>query len=286
MKKKLPLIFTFFIFLALLINCKDKKISLGKEINFNKEENISYGTDSKQVMDLYTPAENPTKKRDIFIIIHGGGWRGGDKSQLTFFTLSMMQKFPDYVFVNINYRLASQSQYAIPNQTEDIKSVLIFLKKKLHYNPRLILMGNSAGGHLSMLYAYHFDSDKRIKAVINIVGPADLSDENFKTYNEYSFVENNLIDPKILPAGTSTTHFASPVSWVTKSSPPTLSYYGETDRVIPLTQKKILDSVLVKNKVEHVTYTFNGGHLDWDKSSNNTFLINKIETFLKQIDKK
>jgi hypothetical protein len=31
-----------------------------------------------------------------------------------------------------------------------------------------------------MLYAYHFDADENVKAVINIVGPADLSDKSFK----------------------------------------------------------------------------------------------------------
>jgi pimeloyl-ACP methyl ester carboxylesterase len=67
---------------------------------------------------------------------------------------------------------------------------------------------------------------------------------------------------------------------------PTLSYYGKTDRVVPLSQSKILDSVLSKNNVIHESYEFNGGHLDWDKQPNKTFLIDKIEKFLKHIDKK
>ncbi|MGE8525562.1 alpha/beta hydrolase fold domain-containing protein [Chryseobacterium rhizosphaerae] len=284
MRKKVIFIVASLHILFLLLNCKEKKVSLGGGIHFDKEEDIHYGNDPEQIMDLYLPHENPSKKRAAFIIIHGGGWRSGDKSQLTFFTLSMMQKFPDHIFANINYRPASTTRYAIPNQMEDIKNAAGFLKKKLHYAPQLILLGNSAGGHLSMMYAYHFDPLKNVKSVINIVGPTDLSDEGFKTYEEYSFVEKHLIDPKILPAGIAVNIFSSPVQWITPNIPPTLSYYGKTDRVIPLSQKRILDSVLNKNNVMNESYEFNGGHLDWDKEPNSIFLMEKIEKFLKRVN--
>ncbi|OCA78444.1 acetylesterase [Chryseobacterium contaminans] len=283
---KKSLVFTICFVSFLLIGCKESKINLGNNISFNKEENIHYGNSPEQVVDLYIPHKKSSEEKEVFIIIHGGGWRGGNKSQLTFFTLSMMQRFPDHVFVNMNYRLASAIQYAIPNQTDDIKNVINFLKNKLNYKPEVILMGNSAGAHLSMLYAYHFDADKNVKAVINIVGPADLSDKGFKNYEEYSFVEKHLADPKILPATTSAINFASPVHWINTASSPTLSYYGKTDRVVPLNQNNILDSVLNKNNVVHESYEFNGGHLDWDKQPNTTFLIDKIETFLKKVNKK
>ncbi|AZA79092.1 alpha/beta hydrolase [Chryseobacterium sp. G0186] len=286
MKKKILSILLYLMLSFLLTGCKEKKITLGGDISFDKEENIHYGNNPDQVMDLYLPHKKLSKERDVFIIIHGGGWHGGNKSQLTFFTLSLMQNFPHYIFVNMNYRLASQTQYAVPNQTDDIKSVAAFLKIKLNYTPKLILLGNSAGGHLSMLYAYQFDDDKNIKAVINIVGPADLSDPGFKTYQDYSFVEKYLVDPKILTPKTSAVNFASPIHWITNTSAPTLSYYGRTDRIIPMSQKEILDSVLRKHNITHESYEFNGGHLDWDKHPNDEVLIKKIETFLKKTDKK
>ncbi|WP_246008758.1 alpha/beta hydrolase family protein [Chryseobacterium lactis] len=114
MKKEVALIFFYLIFFFFFSSCKEKKIDLGKDIIFKKEKNISYGTDPEQIMDLYIPQSRSNEKRQVFIIIHGGGWRGGDKSQLTFFTLSMMKKFPEYIFANINYRLASATNYALP----------------------------------------------------------------------------------------------------------------------------------------------------------------------------
>ncbi|WP_137905037.1 alpha/beta hydrolase [Chryseobacterium sp. 2VB] len=282
MKKDIKIILISLSLFFLWTACKEKKIKLGKDIHFDKEENIHYGNNPEQVMDLYIPSARTNKEKDVFIMIHGGGWRAGDKSQLTFFTLSMMQKFPDHIFVNMNYRLASVTNFGLPNQTNDIKKVTELLKNKLGYNPNLILSGNSAGGHLSMLYAYKFDADKKVKAVINIVGPADLSDPGFKNYQEYSFVESRLVAPEIIQTEISKIGFASPVKWIKSDSPPTLSYYGSLDRVIPSTQEKRLDSALTANHIIHESYQFNGGHLDWDKHPNDQFLINKIETFLQK----
>lgn len=276
-------IFTGILLFYLLISCKEKKVSIGN-IHFEKNEDIHYGNDAEQVMDLYLPYGNPSQKRDVFIIIHGGGWRAGNKSQLTFFTLSLMKKFPDHIFANINYRLASETTYALPYQIDDIKAASAFLEKKLHYSPQIILLGNSAGGHLSMLYAYQSGALKKVKAVINIVGPADLSDSSFRNYQEYSFVERRLVDPHSLKPGISHLNSANPIYWIGEDSPPTLSYYGVTDHVVPLRQGVILDSVLNRNKVLHKTYEFRGGHLDWDHSPHDGFLIDKIDLFLKQMD--
>jgi acetyl esterase/lipase len=268
----------------MLTSCQ-KTIDLGKNASFKIEKNIAYGKDSDQKMDIYIP-ENQKKEKDVFIIIHGGGWRGGRKSELTSFTFDLMKRFPKNIFINIDYRLASSTRFAFPNQTDDIKNAMIYLENNLKIQPNYILLGNSAGGNLSMLYAYQFDQDKKVKAVINIVGPADLNDPGFKNYVDYSFVEKHLIDPKIVEKGLSLMDFGSPVHWITKNSAPTLSYYGTKDNVVPLSQKKILDSVLNKNKVYHESYEFNGNHLDWDKESNPIFLINKIDLFLKSLDKK
>ncbi|ANF50203.1 acetylesterase [Chryseobacterium glaciei] len=284
--KNLIVIFGCFFMLLFTTSCRKKTINLGKEISFESEENVSYGKDSEQKMDLYIPKNSLNSKPDVFIIIHGGGWRGGEKSHLSFFTLSMMQKFPNHIFANIDYRLASTSRFAIPNQTEDINNTMLYLEKTLQYKPKFILLGNSAGGHLSMLYAYKFDQARKVKAVINIVGPSDLSDPNFKKYTDYSFVEKHLIDPKSLSSDVSMMNFASPTHSINSTSAPTLSYYGNNDQIIPLSQKQILDSLLNKNKVVNESFEFNGGHLDWDKKNNASFLMNKIDAFLKKIDKK
>jgi acetyl esterase/lipase len=284
MKKSLLILLGCLTTLFLVLNCQKKILKLSDGVSFDSEKNILYGKDSEQVMDFYIPHEKTTEKRDVFVMIHGGGWRGGDKFQLTLFTLAMMRQFPNMIFANVNYRLASEARYGIPNQTDDLKTAMLYLEKRLRYKPKFILFGNSAGGHLSMLYAYHFDQEKKVKAVINIVGPADLSDSGFKSYEDYAFVEKHLIDPNALTLNNSITDFASPVHWINATSAPTLSYYGTTDRVVPLSQKAILDSTLSRNNVLHESCEFNGGHLDWSKEPHDQFLINTISGFLKRLE--
>ncbi|WP_228377092.1 alpha/beta hydrolase [Chryseobacterium sp. FH2] len=260
-------------------------MNLNKNISFDVQNDISYGKDSEQKLDLYIP-KNDKQNQNVFIIVHGGGWRGGKKSDLTFFTRSLMEKLPNSVFANIEYRLASTTRFAIPAQTDDIHSVMLYLEKELRYKPNFILLGNSAGGHLSMLYAYKFDKEKNVKAVINIVGPADLSDRGFKSYVDYSFVENHLIEPKLVDKNIQKEKFTSPVYWINQTSAPTLSFYGNNDQIVPVSQKKILDSALNKNNVFYESFEFTGDHMGWTKEPNDIFLINKISDFLKNLSNK
>lgn len=265
-------------------SCRQKTVNFGNNVSFAIEKNTSYGKDPQQKIDIYSP-EKQKKEKDVFIIIHGGGWRGGSKSELTAFTHNLMEKFPGNIFINLNYRLASSNRFAIPDQTDDIKKAMNHVEKTLKNQPRYILLGNSAGAHLSMLYAYKFDSAKKVKAVINIVGPADLNDSGFKNYDDYSFLEKHLIDPAIVPQNVSLMDFGSPSYWVSQKSPPTLSFYGTYDDVVPLSQGKILDSKLEQNKVYHESYEFNGNHVNWITEPNSDFLIKKIQLFLMKIDK-
>ncbi|WP_156104408.1 alpha/beta hydrolase [Chryseobacterium populi] len=288
MKKILNIISGFLLIIVFVISCKEKTVTLGKDISFKAYEDIRYSKDEnpEQRMDLYIPENSVNTKPDVFIMIHGGGWRGGDKSELTFFTLCMMDKFPNAVFANIDYRLASPSRFAIPNQTNDIDEAILYLEKRLNYHPKFIVLGNSAGAHLSMLYAYHYDKTKKIKAVVNIVGPSDLSDPSFKKYTDYSFVEKHLIDPEMIQSTLPVNVLGSPAHWIDSTSAPTLSFYGTIDQIIPLSQKQTLDSFLDKNHVLNRSYEFSGGHLDWYKASNATFLIDKISGFLKKVGEK
>lgn len=274
-------------------SCKKKDFDLGNNIIFNKETNISYGDNSLQKLDWYFPLTKDSVK-GIFVIVHGGGWKAGNKSQLNFFMYSLMRKFPDYAFANINYRLANNNTFILPNQTDDIQHSISLLTEKcriLNINPDFILLGNSAGAHLSMLYGYNdFMYPKKyysIKAIVNIVGPSDLYDKNFESYPDYHFVKNRMIDLSAsVPKDLTNKDIPNPIFWISEKSPPTISFYGNRDPIIPLSQKTVLDSVLNKNKVYNQSFEFSGGHLDWENEKNISFLIDQIDSFLKSIKQK
>lgn len=280
--------FTFIILFS--FSCKKKDFDLGNNITFKKETNISYGDDSLQKLDWYFPLARDSVK-GIFVIVHGGGWKAGNKSQLNFFMYSLMRKFPDYAFANINYRLATNSTFILPSQTDDIHQSISFLTKKsreLKIKPEFVLLGNSAGAHLSMLYGYNdFMYPKKyysIKAIVNIVGPSDLYDKNFETYPDYYFVKKRMIDLSAsVPTDLTNKDIPNPIFWISEKSPPTISFHGNRDQIIPSSQKTVLDSILNENKVYNQSFEFPGGHLDWENEKNTLFLIDKIENFLKNI---
>jgi hypothetical protein len=96
------------LFLLTLLGCKQNTIDFGNGKAFTIEKNVSYGKDKEQKMDVYIPKAS-LKDKDVFVVIHGGGWRGGRKSQLTDFTYDLMKKFPEHIFVNLDYRLIHPS---------------------------------------------------------------------------------------------------------------------------------------------------------------------------------
>src|SRR6476469_4528114 len=69
--------------------------------------NVAYGTDTAQRMDVYLPANRATDRTKVLVLIHGGGWMGGDKSEFAAAIPVLKQKLPQYAIVNLNYRLAN-----------------------------------------------------------------------------------------------------------------------------------------------------------------------------------
>ena len=117
---------------------------------------VSYGSDAKQKMDIYLPPNRSSTKTKVLVLIHGGGWSGGDKVDFNNYIVKLQQNFSDYAIANINYRLVGESvNYLLPFLTDDISNVLDhFAQNSAEYGikPEFVLCGTSAGGHLSMLY--------------------------------------------------------------------------------------------------------------------------------------
>ena len=77
---------------------------------------VSYGTHSEQVYDLYLPANRSNTKTKVIILVHGGGWSGGDKEDMDGFVTLVQENHPDHAVVNVNYVLATATTKAFPNQ--------------------------------------------------------------------------------------------------------------------------------------------------------------------------
>tara|TARA_R110002049_G_scaffold309289_1_gene520228 strand:+ start:14400 stop:14753 length:354 start_codon:yes stop_codon:yes gene_type:complete len=110
------LIFLPIIAFCILFSCSEDTNDID-EVNsaeYYQELNISYGTDTNQKFDLYLPA-NRTNKTKTMILVHGGGWSGGNKAEMNAIKDLIRQDFPNLAIVNINYRLADANNKPYPH---------------------------------------------------------------------------------------------------------------------------------------------------------------------------
>ena len=111
--------------------------------------NISYGTDARQNMDIYLPANRSVSSTNVIILIHGGAWIEGDKNDFAGYITTLKQRLPGFAIFNINYRLAINNQNPFPAQEMDVKQAIEFIYNKTGeyiVSKNFALLGASAGG--------------------------------------------------------------------------------------------------------------------------------------------
>lgn len=221
-------------FYFVLSSCKKENPAPDLHLPSNNYSNVAYGDDALQVLDIFLPEGRSTQVTKTIFIIHGGGWTGGDKQEMTDPVNYLKSQLPDYAFVNVNYRLAAGGQTNVfPAQEEDIKTAVAFyLNKAGEYRvSKDILMGGvSAGAHLALLHGYKNDPEKHVKAIIDFYGPTDL----VALWNMGLFQQFSLITPL---GGSLTDHpdlyvNSSPVNYVSMQSPPTIVLQGGADPIV------------------------------------------------------
>ncbi len=281
MKSRKIFYFLLLILFLTFISCSSES-ETNTSTNFSTEKtllNVSYGSNSQQVFDLYLPANRSESSTKTLILIHGGGWVEGDKADFNYMINSLKSSLPNYAIANINYRLATIGNPAFPMQINDISSVLSKLKNSNYgISNNFGFIGSSAGAHLSMLYGYAYNSDNDIKMICSIVGPTNFTDENYLNDSTFNGLLNNVIGFSY--EGNETQYQQlSPLFRATSSSPPTLMFYGNTDPLIPTSQGVDLNNRLTQLSVYHEFNLYNGGHGDW-ATVDQIDSYNKLITFI------
>ena len=232
---------------------------------------VPYGDDPQQKYDLYLPAGRSSSKTKVVVLIHGGGWVSGDKSDMEEFVDLIRAQLPDYAVVNLNYVLADVTTPAFPNQFLDVKAALEQIKQQagdLQILPEFALIGTSAGAHISLMMDYVYDNDDLVKMVCSIVGPTDFTDPFYSESPEYQILLNALVDESAYAAGTDYAQATSPVFQVTSNSAPTIMFYGNEDPLVPISNGTNLELALASNSVSHSFTIYEGGHGDdWSQEN-------------------
>ncbi|HEX8575503.1 MAG TPA: alpha/beta hydrolase [Flavobacterium sp.] len=225
--------------------------------------NVSYGNDAKQKFDLYLPANRNASDTKTLILVHGGSWIGGDKSEMNPILEVIRKNLPNYAVVNMNYRLSTLGKPAFPMQIDDIAAVIAKIKNgKYDISDNIGFIGVSAGGHLSLLYSYAYNTDKNVKMVCSIVGPTNFTDPAY-TDNPISASFFGSVAGDSYANNPALHQQLSPLLRVDSASPPTLMFYGNQDPVVPLNQGIHLRDRLDQLGVYYEFTLYNGGHGNW-----------------------
>ncbi len=228
--------------------------------------NVSYGSNAQQVFDLYLPANRNSSSTKTLILVHGGGWVEGDKTDMNYAVDIVKQFLPEYAIANVNYRLASAGNYAFPMQIDDIDAIVQKLKNENYgISDDFGFIGTSAGGHLSMLYSYGYNSNNDIKMVCSIVGPTNFTDPNYTNSQAWLDLYFNLTGVNYADNPTYYEQL-SPLFRATTSSVPTILFYGNADPLIPTSQGVDLHAKLDQLGVYNEFNLYNGGHGDWSQT--------------------
>jgi acetyl esterase/lipase len=251
--KKLILKYHFFVLglIALVLNSCNSKFRVWVGKDSQKIYNLKYGEHKRQKMDVFLPADYP-QDSPVILIVHGGAWKYGRKEHMIQIQKMLFEN--NIPSINMNYRLVSK-HLTYKEQLEDINAVIEkfnALSEKSELLPNnYILLGESAGGHLALLYGYQ--NPDKIKKIISLSGPTDFySHEYLKSfYSKYTSgtiqkVVGTKFDRKNLSEDFQK---ASPVANVTNV--PTLLFQGDQDFLVNQKQGLALDSVLTKMDIPH-----------------------------------
>jgi len=285
MKIRISVIAVFSLLIFLFACKKTDTNSNGITVTAKTLLNVAYGTDPKQVMDIYLPAGRRSDSTKVMVMIHGGAWSSGDKADFTASVDTLKKRLPDYAIFNINYRLSNGVSNTFPTQETDVQAAVRYIygnASDFQVSTKFVLMGASAGGHLAMLQGYKDSVPVKPKAIVSFFGPSNLTDMYFNPVGGNPLLsialaqavgKTPLQDPALYLN-------SSPVSFIRAGSPPTILLHGGLDPLVSPSQSVSVKNLLTLFNVtnEYVFYP-TGGHGDWNTATY-TDAFDKIQAFL------
>lgn len=196
--------------------------------------------------DVFTPPGGAPPGAPGVVIVHGGGWRDGDRTQLRGYGIQLARR--GFVAAAIEYRLLAEAPW--PAQIHDVKAAIRWMRASastLGIDPdRIVITGNSAGGHLSLLAAGtpglpEFEGDGGHPGVSTAVAATlafypvtrflTAAGSPLSFQGEQGPVESTFLFGAHPPAPV--VRNGSPIEHVSSDFPPALLIHGTHDVVVP-----------------------------------------------------
>lgn len=270
-------------------------------------------------LDIYLP-EKPKNNNGfpVLIILHGGGWEGGDKKIESPYRKTLLRKslVEGFAVVSANYSLIGEN-IQFPQPVEDCADVVRWIRKNAEQygfdSKNIGIWGESAGAHLGMLVAFVpenkwkgatelQDFSSEINFIIDSYGPSDLNllfQTNagwiktlaFKLFVSKTFQMRNRIlraislsDIKNIPEKVKEkVKEFSPINYIEEDSTPILIIHGTRDKLAPYRQAELLEKKLKASNSDFESLTIQGGNHGFFNQSHAEIsdIVEKTLTFIR-----
>ena len=213
-------------------------------------------------LDVHLPGVSQwDKSLPAVVVIHGGGWNHGAKSD--FYKFDRWLTCNGFAVFDINYRLAGP-QSRFPAQRDDVIAAVKWVQQHASEygadGTKIALLGRSAGAQLALLAAYflaspagaHAVAVSPVRAVVAFYGPTDL------IWGYDNVMQPDVINARFLlenylggsPASAEAAYkSASPLLSVSKLCAPTLLLHGKRDHLVGFHHTELLKAALDQSGV-------------------------------------
>jgi len=253
--------------------------------------NLTYLTASnfEAKLDVYA-RRGVTTPQPTVVYFHGGFWAAGSKEGSLMSLIPWMEM--GWNVVNVEYRLARIAP--APAAVEDCLCALRYLAAQAKtYNidvNRLVVTGESAGGHLTLTSAMIPESSglarqcagttpvPKVAAAINWFGITDVADV-IDGPNAANLAVTWLGS---LPNKDEIAKRVSPLTYVRPGLPPILTIHGDKDQLVPYNHATRLHEALTKAGVTNQLVTIRNGRHGNFTPDERTQIFATIREFLKK----
>jgi len=208
--------------------------------------------------DLYLPEQTDGEPGPAIVLVYGGGWRSGDRSQQKVYGITLAKA--GFVCLATDYRWSTQARW--PAQLDDVKSAIRWLRSQsteLHIDPkRIAVSGNSSGGHIALMVAADSsgsESPDRVSAVCAFYPPTRLLGLDGESQDD---TVRSLMGAR---ASREDYENASPLFHASRPFPPVLLFTGGDDQRVPVSHTyDMYDALLAANNTVDLHVFAGQGH--------------------------
>ena len=212
------------------------------EVEVRRDVQFGVANGKPLLLDAYVPPP-AAGLRPAVVLIHGGGWRTGDKGSYAPEARRLAER--GWVAFSVNYRLNEPSPF--PAAVEDVQRAVRWVRAEAdEYDvdpARIGALGESAGGHLAAMLATsgagRIDTGARVAVAVAWSGPMDLAALARTRGDAWA------VPLMGCPLSACPERFAqaSPTTHVDMSDAP-LMLVNSTDELVPLSQAQAMESRL------------------------------------------